>query len=64
MSQSELEIAACLLRTKSKILYKQTTNLRKSVEKLYQDICDVLGSKHGRTNEKQDETDCGFLVEV
>lgn len=60
MEQRKLEIAACLLKTKSKILNKQVTNLRKSVEKLYQDLCDVLGGEDGR----EDKRDYRVLAEL
>ena len=66
MEQRKLEIAACLLITKCKILNKQTTNLRKSVERLYQDLCDVLGGENGREQNvgEQDERDCRVLAEL
>lgn len=61
MKESELEIAACLLRTKCKILNKQTTNLRKSVEKLYQELHEVLRGEDGKYR-GQSETDSELLA--
>lgn len=64
MEQRELEYSACYLRTKCKILNKQATNLRKSVEKLYQDLCEILRGAYGRTDGASDKEDSRFLAEV
>ena len=60
MEQRKLETATYLLKTKAKILNKQVTNLRKSVEKLYQDLCDVLRGEDGR----KDKRNCKVLAEL